>query len=300
MKNALITSVSIATAISLLAGSSASAHVSIYPGVTATGSSTAALTAGQSGTLYFRAGHGCTDQTGTKSPITGVSMSGTSWPTSVFSVHIPIEATGTGTTIPKPAYIPGWKNKVERNQDGSYEVSWSAVSSDFYLPDGPDGGAGGKVFMDFGVSIKWKTGITGTDVWFPAKQTCVVDMTNKPSTKSPVKLVIDSKRQLTAAFGKARSNQLVDLKVNGEVLRAGVKLDKGGNLKLSLTKVELSSIKSTGALLTIVQGAQQLGYLGGQVASRNIYVSWDVTDGSGADTVMDDTEHNTSPKVTVL
>ena len=299
MKKTLLASVAIASSLTLFVASSASAHVSIYPGVSATGSSSAALTAGQSGTLYFRAGHGCTDQTGIKSPITGVSMAGTTWPTSVLSVHVPLEATGTGTTIPKPAYIPGWKNKVTKNLDGTYDVSWSAISPDFYLPDGPEGGAGGRIFMDFGIAIKWKTGITGTDVYFPTKQTCVVDMTNKPAAKSQVKLSIDAKRLLTASVGKANANQLVDLKVNGETLRSGVKLDKTGALRVTLTNAEAERVKAAGALLTVSKDQTLLGYLGGQVATRNIFVSWDVTDGSGADTVLDDTEHNTAPKVTV-
>jgi uncharacterized protein YcnI len=301
MKSTLITSITLASTLALVATSSASAHVSVYPGVTATGSSTAALTAGQSGTLFFRAGHGCTDQTGIKSPVTGLSMAGTTWPTSEFSVHVPLEATGTGSTIPKPAYIPGWKNKVTKNvASGSYDVTWTAVSPDFYLPDSPEGDGGGKIFMDFGIAIKWKAGITGTDVWFPSKQTCVVDMTNKPAGKSPTALALSKAGVLTLAPKRANASKLVDLKVNGKTLRSAVKLDKAGALTLKLTGAEALKVNASGAALTVVQGETLIGYLGGQVASRKIYVSWDVTDGSGADSVLDDTEHNTAPKVTVL
>ena len=65
-KKLVISTIAIATAMTLGVSTSASAHVSVLPGVTASGSSTAALTAGQSGTLYFRVGHGCTDETGIK------------------------------------------------------------------------------------------------------------------------------------------------------------------------------------------------------------------------------------------
>ncbi|MCX8528556.1 MAG: hypothetical protein ORN27_00605 [Rhodoluna sp.] len=301
MKKTFITSICLATSLLFVGATGADAHVSVYPGVTATGSSTAALTAGQSGTLFFRAGHGCTDQTGIKSPVTGLSMSGTTWATSEFSVHVPLEATGTGSTIPKPAYIPGWKNKVTKNvANGSFDVTWTAVSPDFYLPDSPEGDGGGKIFMDFGIAIKWKAGITGTDVWFPSKQTCVVDMTNKPAGKSSAVLTLSKAGVLSVAAKKANAGKIVDLKVNGEALRSAVKLDKAGALTLKLTPAETLRAKAQGAVLTVVQGEALIGYLGGQVASRKIYVSWDVTDGSGADTVLDDIEHNTAPKVTVL
>ena len=298
------TALAVATALTLGFSSPASAHVSVYPGLSATGSSTSALTAGQSGTLVFRAGHGCTDETGIKNPNTGLSMAGTSWPTSAFSVHIPLEATGTGTTVPKPDYSPGWKNKVTKNvTDGSFDVTWTAVSSDFYLPDAPEGDGGGKAFMDFAVAIKWKAGITGTDVWFPSTQTCTVDMTNKPSTKSAAAVSLSKVKSATVlniAAVKKNANLLVDVKVNGEVLRSQVKLSKTGALALTLSSAELAKVKAAGALVTIVSGAKTLAYLGGAVANRQIFIKWDVTDGSGKDTVLDDTEHNTAPKVTVL
>ena len=303
-KKLVISTIAIATAMTLGVSTSASAHVSVLPGVTASGSSTAALTAGQSGTLYFRVGHGCTDETGIKNPTTGVSMAGTSWPTSVFSVHIPVEATGTGSTVPKPQYIPGWKNSVKKNAgDGSYDVTWSAVSADFYLPDAPEGDGGGKIFMDFGIALKWKAGITGSDIYFPSTQTCVVDMTNKPSFKSPAALSIKkagAKSTLILAGAKKNAFKFVDIKVNGELLKSQVALDKNGALNLALSTAEATRVNTKGALVTVSAGSSILGYFGGAVASRNIFVKWDVTDGSGKDPVLDDTEHNSAPKVTVL
>ena len=303
-KKIALTTAAIVAALVLGTAGSASAHVSILPGVTATGSSTNALTAGQSGTLYFRAGHGCTDETGIKNPLTGVSMAGTSWPTSEFTVHIPLEATGTGSTVPKPQYIPGWKNRVTKNvSDGSYDVTWTAVSPDFYLPDAPEGDGGGKIFMDFGVAIKWKAGISGTDVWFPATQKCEVDMSNKLAYKSPSAVSLTksgSKNLLQLAGAKANAFKFVDIKVNGEILRSQVALTKTGSLQITLTADELAKVKTPGALVTISTGDKILGYLGGAKASRNIFVKWDVTNGSGKDAVLDDTEHNTAPKVTVL
>jgi uncharacterized protein YcnI len=292
----------ISITVCVLAAVPAQAHVSVYPGVSATGSSTAALTAGNSGTLYFRVGHGCTDETGIKSPVTGISMAGTTWPTSVFSVHIPIEATGTGSTIPKPQFIPGFRNTVTKNTDGSYDVSWAAVSRDFYVPDSPEGDGGGKAFFDFGVAVKWKAGITGSDIWLPATQTCPVDMTNKPSEKSPAKLAVTKSGRntfLQLDGAKKNAKKTVSIDVNGELLVSSLKLDKNGALKLLLTADQKSKVLASGALTTIKSGDSRIAYLGGVISTRYIYNKWDVTDGSGQDTVLDDTEHNTAPKITV-
>ena len=208
----------------------ANAHVSIIPGVTATGSSTDAITAGKSGVLFFRVGHGCTLEKETVNPATGTSMVGTNWGTSVFSVDIPVAALGTGTTIPKPAWVPGWSSKVVKNSDGTYTVTWTASSKAFILADAPAGNAGGKQFFDFGIGIKWAADQSGKTVFFKAVQTCVVNVPGKPG-----------------------------------------KFNKAG--KLVVAPVARSSF--------------------------NIYNSWDVTDGSGADTVPDEIEHNTAPSVTV-
>ncbi|MEN9606877.1 MAG: hypothetical protein RL605_705 [Actinomycetota bacterium] len=207
----------------------AQAHVSIIPGVTAAGSSTEAITAGKSGVLNFRIGHGCTLALETTNPVTATSMVGTNWATKQFDVIVPVVATNAGATIPKPAFVPGWTNSVVKNSDGTFTVSWIASAPAFYIPDAPAGNAGGKTFFDFGISIKWNADQSGKTVFFPSKQTCEVDVPGKAAVKK-----------------------------NGKVKTAAIKARK-----------------------------------------FNIYNSWDVTDGSGADTVADNTEHNTAPSVTV-
>jgi uncharacterized protein YcnI len=204
----------------------ASAHVSIIPGVSTTGSSTQALTAGQSGTLFFRIGHGCTFAYNLNNPATNTSFQGSKWGTSSFSVDIPLLAQGTGTTLPKPQWVPGWTSKVAKDTTtGVYTVTWTAKSKDYWIADGPEGDTGATQFADFGVSIKWAAGAAGQTVFFKAVQTCPVTIPGVKATKT--KKAIPAK--------------------------------------------------------TIY-----------------IYNSWDVTDGSGADTTLDDTEHNTAPSIKVL
>jgi uncharacterized protein YcnI len=236
--------ISAAALLALAATTPASAHISIRPGVETTGSSTQALTAGQSGTLNFRVGHGCTEaEANIVDPNTGKSLQGTNWATHAFSVTIPVLAQGTGSTIPKAQYVPGWKTSLTKDAaTGNYTVTWTAVSSDFDIPDGPDvtdPTIGAKLYADFGVAIKWSTTAAGQTVFFPSKQTCVVTIPGKVTTKT------------------------VKSKVNGK----------------TVSKTETTT-------------APALTHL--------IYNSWDVTDGSGADAVADDTEHNTAPSVTVL
>ena len=224
--NKKIIALATAAALSVAGSTSASAHISVLPGVSATGSSTQALTAGQSGTLFFRVGHGCALDMNITNPATGTSLEGTKWATSTFSVDIPVLAQGTGTTLPKPQWIPGWKSSVKKNATtGVYNVTWKASSKDFWIADGPDGDTGATQFADFGVSIKWATAAAAQTVYFKSVQTCLVSV-------------------------------------------PGVKATKG---------------KKAIAPRTIA-----------------IYNSWDVTDGSGADIVKDNTEHNTAPSVKVL
>ena len=295
----------------------ANAHVSIYPGVSATGSSTAAITANNSGTLNFRIGHGCTDETGTLDPKTGLSMDGTNWATSAFSVIIPIEAQGTpvgdaatGATVPKAQFIPGFRSSVIRNEDLSYTVSWTAMNADYAIPDAPEGNTAGKQYFDFGVAIKWATNkpgttdsLTGTKVWFPSKQTCAIDMSTGPATASQSILKTHTKTDGTTRLlmGANFTNRFksVTIKVNGVVLRTKVKLNSKGQANLKLSAAQAARANAAGAVITVENGAQVLAHNGSH-STRNIYVSWDVTDGSGADTVADDTEHNTAPAVTVL
>ena len=182
MKKSLV----IATASLLVAMpvTAAQAHVSIIPGVTATGSSTTAITAGQSGYLNFRVGHGCTLEKDITNPATGKSLVGTKYATSTFSVEIPPVAQGTGTTIPKPIWVPGWTSKVTKDAtSGNYVVSWTASNTNFYLPDAPSGGAGGNMYFDFGIGIKWATDAAGKTVFFKSVQTCPVSVPGVKASK---------------------------------------------------------------------------------------------------------------------
>jgi hypothetical protein len=176
--------------------------------------------------LYFRIGHGCTLAKDLTNPVTGKSLVGTKYGTSAFSVEIPPIAQGTGTTIPKPAWVPGWTTQVTKDAtSGNYVVQWTATSKAFIIPDGPTGGVGGNQYFDFGIGIKWAANAAGKTVFFKSVQTCPVEIPGVKATKTK----------------KAINPRLV-----------------------------------------------------------NIYNSWDVTDGSGADTVPDEIEHNTAPSVTVL
>ena len=229
--------------ISLSLALPASAHVSIRPGVDAAGSTTSALTAGQSGVLNFRIGHGCTaEETSLVNPNTGDSLTGTRWGTHAFSVDIPVVAQGTGSTVPKAQYVPGWKSAIAKDAaTGVYTITWTASSADFDIPDGPssnDPAVAANNYFDFGVQIKWAANSTGNTVYFKAVQTCNVVIPGKITTKR------------------------VKFKKNGKtVVRT----------------------KTTAAPATL----------------HPIYNSWDVTDGSGADTTPDNTEHNTAPSVVV-
>lgn len=175
----------IAAASLLISTAPASAHVSIIPGVTATGSSTAAITAGQSGYLNFRIGHGCTLEKDLTNPVTGLSMAGSTWGTSKFSVEVPAVAQGTGTTIPKPAWVPGWKTSVVKDATtGNFVVTWASTNSAFNIPNGPEGGAGGNMYFDFGVAIKWAADSAGKTVFFKSVQTCPVTVPGVKATKT--------------------------------------------------------------------------------------------------------------------
>jgi uncharacterized protein YcnI len=219
-----------AALIAIATFSPASAHIGIRPGVDAAGSTTSALTAGKSGVLNFRIGHGCTaEETNLINPVTGKSLEGTKWGTHAFSVTVPVVAQGaTGTTVPKAQYVPGFKTSLAKDASGNYIVTWTAISRDFDIPDGPavtDPSIAANQYADFGINISWKADQGGNTVFFPSKQTCIVDIPGKKATKK--------------------------------------------------TKA--------------IKAVQHL-----------IFNDWSVTDGSGADTVKDDTEHNTAPSVVVL
>jgi uncharacterized protein YcnI len=290
-------------ATTLLSAPAANAHVSIYPGVSATGSSTASLTAGQSGYLNFRIGHGCTDETSTPNPITGLSMAGSVWSTHSFSVDVPVIAQGTGSTIPKAEYIPGWKTSVVKNlETGVYTVTWTAISADFDVPDAPEGGAGGKQYAEFGISVKWASAALG-DVYFAAKQVCNVDMSTKPIVASKHKITFKGNSKGAFAqinVGKAKAGQTVTF-YGEHGFSKNVAVAPNGVAKVWISRTKLTGITSQSKLLAVKSASEEiLGFTGGTHSSRQIAVSWDVTDGSGADTVPDEVEHNTAPKVTVL
>ena len=231
MKTSLkISSVVAVAALALAATTPASAHIGIRPGVDAAGSTTTALTAGKSGVLTFRIGHGCTaEETNLINPVTGKSLEGTKWGTHAFSVTVPVVAQGaTGTTVPKAQYVPGFKTSLAKDADGNYIVTWTAISRDFDIPDGPavtDSAIAANQYADFGINITWKADQGGKTVFFPSKQTCIVDIPGVKATKTTKK--INARQHL-------------------------------------------------------------------------IFNDWSVTDGSGADTVKDNTEHNTAPSVVVL
>lgn len=222
----------VAITAALLPASSAMAHVSIIPGVAANGSTTDSLKAGKSAFVNFRIGHGCSLEKETINPVTKTSMLGSNWGTKEFSVEIPVVAQGTGTTIPRPAWVPGWKTTVKKDAvSGNYVVTWKSTSRAFDIPDAPEGGAGGRLQFDFGVRIQWAADSAGQKVYFKSVQTCQVDV---PGVKAKAK---------------------------------------------TKTKPAVKAIKPR---------------------SFDIKVSWDKTDGTGADTVADLIEHNDAPSVTVL
>ena len=157
-------------------------------------------------------------------------------------------AQGTGTTVPKAQYLPGWKTSLSKDATtGAYTVTWTAITAEFDIPDGPaisgpaisDPAIAANQYADFGVAIKWSAAAAGQTVFFPSKQTCVVTVPGLVHTKT------------------------VKTKVKG---------------------------KTVAKKVTVTDAATQ----------HLIYNDWSVTDGSGADTVADDTEHNTAPSVAVL
>lgn len=158
----------------------ANAHVSVIPGVSAAGNTADALTVGKNNTLMFRVGHGCSLEKDVLHPTTGkVVAAKDTWKgdTSVFSVTVPAVALGeAGTTAPRPAFVPGWRTTIKLNADKSQTVTWTAISRDFALPNGPTGDVATNTFFDFGLRVSFAKAAAGTTVTFPARQTCHVDV----------------------------------------------------------------------------------------------------------------------------
>ena len=178
-----------ASAALLVAGSltPASAHVSVIPGVSAAGNTTDAVTAGKNNTLSFRVGHGCSLETDVLHPTTKKVIAAVDTfkgATSIFSVTVPALALGdAGTTAARPAYVPGWKTTIKLNADKTQTVTWTAISRDFALPNGPTGDVATSQYFDFGLRVAFAKAAAGTTVVFPARQTCFVDVAGVKATK---------------------------------------------------------------------------------------------------------------------
>ena len=171
----------------------AQAHVSVVPGVSATGNTTDALTVGKNNTLNFRVGHGCSLEKDVLHPKTGKLIADVAtgkFATFAFTVTVPKEAMGdAGTTFPRPSYVPGWKTTSKKNADGTVTVKWRAISDDFALPNGPEGDTGASMYFDFGLRVAFATSTKGQKITFPAQQTCLVDLPKAkgfPASRLPV------------------------------------------------------------------------------------------------------------------
>ena len=182
--------ITVATAATLLSVglTPANAHVSVIPGVSAAGNTTDAVTVGKNNTLAFRVGHGCSLEKDVLHPTTGkVVAAVATWKgsTSVFSVTVPAAALGdAGTTAPRPAWVPGWKTSIKLNEDKTQTVTWTAISRDFALPNGPSGDVATSSFFDFGLRVSFAKTSALTTVTFPARQTCLVDIAAVKATKT--------------------------------------------------------------------------------------------------------------------
>jgi uncharacterized protein YcnI len=166
---------------------SASAHVSVIPGVSAAGNTTDAVTVGKNNTLSFRVGHGCSLEADVLHPTTKKVIAAVDTfkgATSVFSVTVPASALGdAGTTAARPAYVPGWKTAIKLNADKTQTVTWTAINRDFALPNGPEGDVATSQYFDFGLRVAFAKTAAGTTVTFPARQTCYVDVAAVKATK---------------------------------------------------------------------------------------------------------------------
>ena len=184
-RNVLRISAALAALPLVMVGSlQANAHVSVVPGVSAAGNTTDALTVGKNNTINFRVGHGCSLEKDILHPKTGrlvASAALDKFATHAFTVTIPTTAMGeTGATMPRPAFVPGWRTTSTKNADGTVTIKWRAISDDFALPNGPAGDTGASMYFDFGVRVAFSNATKGQRVSFSARQTCLVDL---PKTK---------------------------------------------------------------------------------------------------------------------
>ncbi len=184
----------LATAAFLVSASApAGAHVSVVPGVSAAGNTTDALTVGKNNTINFRVGHGCSLEKDVIHPKTRKVVATAAldkFSTQAFSVTIPTSAMGeAGITMPRPAFVPGWRTTSKKNADGTVTIKWRAISDDFALPNGPAGDTGASMYFDFGVRVAFSNATKGQRVSFPAQQTCLVDLPRAkgfPASRLPV------------------------------------------------------------------------------------------------------------------
>jgi uncharacterized protein YcnI len=184
--NRFESSMAIATSLLLVAGfaAPASAHISVVPGVSSAGNTSDALTVGKNNTLNFRVGHGCSLEKNIRHPQTRKLVASAEldkFGTHVFTVTVPVSAMGeTGTTMPRPAFVPGWKTSSKKNADGSVTVRWRAISDDFALPNGPQGDTGASMYFDFGLRVALSNALKGKRLEFRAQQKCLVDIPAAP------------------------------------------------------------------------------------------------------------------------
>jgi uncharacterized protein YcnI len=157
-----------------------SAHVSIVPGVSSAGNTTDAVTVGKNNTLNFRVGHGCSLEADIIHPKTKLLVADAAtdkFATHAFTVTVPLIAMGeAGTTMPRPAFVPGWRTTSTKNADGAVTIKWRAISDDFALPNGPDGDTGQSMYFDFGLRVAFANAAKGQRISFVSQQTCLVDI----------------------------------------------------------------------------------------------------------------------------
>ena len=307
----------------ILAPLSASAHVSIRPGlVIGTGgvvNASDSVTHGKSGYLYFRPGHGCAGSPTEFDPATGLALSNKKFDTHALSVTVPIQALGTGAAAtvaattpaaPKAQYVPGWKSTAKYNSvDKSWTITWTATSAAFDIPDAsvnedPESSAsGGNIFAEFGVSVKWNSDVTGQVINMPAKQLCNIPK----AAASPTAVTRGgsaAKRTFTIAAKTANKNVAADVKINGVAVAAlqNVSLGRTGGKTFTLTGADATAANATAALITIHRHSdgKVLGYYGGKTAARTLVINWDGT--APATTAYVNgvwTESSAAPSITV-
>lgn len=330
---ALISTVSLLT----ISAVPANAHVSIRPGlVIGTGGAinpADSVTHGKSGYLYFRPGHGCTGSSAEFNPTTGLALSNSKFDTHAFSVTVPSQALGTGANAtviatapaaPKAQYIPGWKSTSKYDSTNkAWTITWTATNADFDIPDSSDNEdadsayAGGNIFAEFGVSVKWNSDANTTTAYsstaglvlLKAAQLCNIPAFAE-SKLAVTKKTVGNATILAIPALKANKNLHVDIKVDGVTLLADQTLGADGSKKFTLTSDQATIANGNNAtsgfakLITIHNHntGVVIGYLGGNSAARTTRISWEQAAGATATTNYVNgvwTETSASPSVIV-